>query len=191
MVRAGNGFSVAGSALAPRVLWQTHPSVIRDPPQAAVPTARLGVAILARSSQPAGGWRPTARGHRTARRPRGFPPLPLGKRGSAIVDDPRARRFRETRSGAPISQSRPRLRLGSPSRESPLPWVHALSEGRRGLEDRHSAGRHLEGFAGLGVAARAGQIELPDRAAEGGFALGKPSTPPCSQHPAPKELTLG
>lgn len=104
MVRAGDGFLVAGSALAPRVLRQTHPSVIRDPPQAAVPTARLGVAILARSSQPAGGWRPTARGHRTARLPRGFPPST--PRATGIVDSGRSRRFRETRSGAPIGAPR-------------------------------------------------------------------------------------
>lgn len=49
------------------------------------------------------------------------------------------------------SQSRPRLRLGSPSRESPLPWVHALSEGVEGwktgtLRDGTSKGSPVLGL---------------------------------------------
>lgn len=41
MVRAGNGFSVAGSAVAPRVFRQTHPSVIRDPTKLRFPPLGL------------------------------------------------------------------------------------------------------------------------------------------------------
>lgn len=81
-------------------------------------------------------------------------------------------------SPSPVGESKPG--------ESVTLGPRALG-GCRGLEDRHSAGRDLEGFTGLGVAARAGQTELPNRAAEGRFALRKPGTPPCSQHPGPKE----
>ena len=138
MVRAGNGLSVAGSALAPqgtRVVaglahLRVHPHL--GPQAASFPRRTLGLRsrpshpphrCLPRrsrhldqpacgSSQPAGGCRPNARGHRSARRPRGFPAYPY-------LSGTRDRRFWTI----PEPVDSPKLALERPSElpESPPP----------------------------------------------------------------------